>query len=554
MNKKLIKGGIIAIAILAIASFAYFTHRVFTKDVKQSQTSFIQGKSYKVSNSNRIFIFNNGELEWIPDEATFMSLYGGLPQDGLNYETVNQDAIKDVKVSYILSSIDPSSVGNETLGSTFIYPTKNTTTTHTNTTNLEWTNASGTSLKTTATTTLANLIYTVNGTVGIGTSAQGTAGTILTLANGNVAVSSNYGMFYNGQWGYRPYDGSKSAFYVNNAEKVSILSTGNVGIGSTNPTSTFTVAGDFTARNATTSKLDTGNLNSTGQITLTNVTSNGLNPEGLTMWGGTNGGGLYARGDVSGGNDYFDISGYDGIKFSTVRGGWTDLLFITSGTVGIGTGSGSKPTSTLTVAGSFSAGSGIIGSATTTNLETGALVSTYDAGSIPLFTSLFSTLTTTTLQGGYVQSGNYPIFSWGCLPDGVTNNSCVTSSSRLTISAPIVFSAGVTTTVTTSTLLGIDASRYMVISGNATTGTCPQQLFATTTVATPGGTTVRLTSVSTTQLLIISDTCTTDVDTTLPFGGVSKTCYLKAGMSLDIAWYKNQNKWMPVNPSSYTCY
>ena len=193
--------------------------------------------------------------------------------------------------------------------------------------------------------------------------------------------------------------------------------------------------------------------------------------------------------------------------------------------------------------------------ATTTGIASqGPLASTYDAGSIPLFTSFFTTSPTTTLQGGYVQSGNFPIFSWGCLPDGVTNNSCVTTSSRLSISAPIMYSAGATTTITTSTLLGIDASRYMVISGNATTGTTPQQLFATTTAYTVGGTTIRLTGVSSTQPIIISGATTVDVNTTLPFGGVAKTCYIKAGMTLEFMWYKNQQKWMPVNPSPYICF
>jgi hypothetical protein len=93
----------------------------------------------------------------------------------------------------------------------------------------------------------------------------------------------------------------------------------------------------------------------------------------------------------------------------------------------------------------------------------------------------------------------------------------------------------------------------MVISGNATTGTTPQQLFATTTSLIAGGTTIRLTGTSTTQPLIISGATTVDVDTTLPFDGVAKTCYLKAGMTLEFMWYANQGKWMPVNPSPYIC-
>jgi len=182
----------------------------------------------------------------------------------------------------------------------------------------------------------------------------------------------------------------------------------------------------------------------------------------------------------------------------------------------------------------------------------GSFVTQPDAGYVP-FLNCMASSTAGVKAGCSFHVGGTPIFGIKGISSGDGYGSASSSSYGFELVAPMVYSAGATTTVTTSTLLGIDASRYMVISGNATTGTTPQQLFATTTADTVGGTTIRLTGVSSTQLLIISGATTVDVDTTLPFEGIAKTCYLKAGMTLEFMWYANRGKWIPVNPSPYIC-
>ncbi|MBU0649049.1 hypothetical protein KJ969_03040, partial [Patescibacteria group bacterium] len=111
--------------------------------------------------------------------------------------------------------------------------------------------------------------------------------------------------------------GSSYIYPSSTTADVYLAPTQSLGIGTTSPTGKLEVAG--------------------GQLSLTGVNTNALNPAGLTMWGGNMGGGLYARGDAAGGDDFFDFIGLDGVKISTVAGGSYERMRITSsGYVGIG--------------------------------------------------------------------------------------------------------------------------------------------------------------------------------------------------------------------------
>ncbi len=64
-----------------------------------SQTQFKEGSAYKFPESNKVYVFNNGKLEWIPSEEAFISMYGGKPQQNLNYTTIQQNTVGGTQIS-----------------------------------------------------------------------------------------------------------------------------------------------------------------------------------------------------------------------------------------------------------------------------------------------------------------------------------------------------------------------------------------------------------------------------------------------------------------------
>lgn len=50
---------------------------------------FVEGKAYKNPNNADIFLFKNGKFNWIQDEATFKQIFGGLPEEGTNFTTLD---------------------------------------------------------------------------------------------------------------------------------------------------------------------------------------------------------------------------------------------------------------------------------------------------------------------------------------------------------------------------------------------------------------------------------------------------------------------------------
>lgn len=180
--------------------------------------------------------------------------------------------------------------------------------------------------------------------------------------------------------------------------------------------------------------------------------------------------------------------------------------------------------------------------------EQGAFVTQPDAGSI-MFLNCLASSTAGTKVGCSFAVGGRPLLGIKAVADGIGYGAASSSSYGVEFFAPLVLYSGATTTITTSTLISLTDARVRVISSNPTTSTCPQQLFATTTADLPDGTVRYINGTSSTQMLVVSDSCTTDVNTT--FGGVSKTGYFGPGDVSIFMWMKNMNKWRPVDPSPF---
>jgi len=49
---------------------------------------FVEGKAYKNPNNAKIFLYKDGQMHWIQDGNTFKQIFGGLPQEDLNFTTL----------------------------------------------------------------------------------------------------------------------------------------------------------------------------------------------------------------------------------------------------------------------------------------------------------------------------------------------------------------------------------------------------------------------------------------------------------------------------------
>ena len=100
-----------------------------------------------------------------------------------------------------------------------------------------------------------------------------------------------------------------------NGESMRIDASGNLGIGTTTPAAKVQVHG--------------------GMIWTTGLTGNNANLSGLGIWGGTQGGGIYARGDAANGDDNLTLNAINDIILGP--GNATAVTVKATGNVGIGT-------------------------------------------------------------------------------------------------------------------------------------------------------------------------------------------------------------------------
>lgn len=79
--------------------------RFFRKDIPPRNTSIPsvqleEGKAYKFPNSPKIYQYVNGQFVHIPNEEVFRQIYGGLPEEGVNYTTL-PGTIEDYIIPHI---------------------------------------------------------------------------------------------------------------------------------------------------------------------------------------------------------------------------------------------------------------------------------------------------------------------------------------------------------------------------------------------------------------------------------------------------------------------
>jgi len=187
---------------------------------------------------------------------------------------------------------------------------------------------------------------------------------------------------------------------------MSLNGTGNVGIGTTTPAASLHVYG--------------------GQGAFTGLTAQANNQQGLILFGGTNGGTVFARGDVSGGDDNLILKAFTDIQFNTFPSGseTTRVVIKNNGNVGIGT---STPATALSV----------VGTSTTNALRISGLSNTLlgvDASGNVVATSTSGAGTVTsvaaTVPTGFTLTGS-PITSSGTLAFGYTTGYSLLATTTL---------------------------------------------------------------------------------------------------------------------------
>jgi hypothetical protein len=123
-----------------------------------------------------------------------------------------------------------------------------------------------------------------------------------------------------GNWGLKIVTDSYTSFDINNSEKMRILSSGNVGIGTTNPSNTLTVAH---------SSGDSLSIYDTGTVSYLQSHTNPLYLDSVSD--------LRIHAQSAGGDIYIDAN-----DFIKMRNAGVDVLTIDGGKVGIGTTSPSR--------------------------------------------------------------------------------------------------------------------------------------------------------------------------------------------------------------------
>jgi len=143
--------------------------------------------------------------------------------------------------------------------------------------------------------------------------------------------------------------------WLNGSSGAIYYSGGNVGIGTSAPS--------------------TGLHVNTTQIALTGLTTQASNQNGLILFGGTNGGTVFARGDVTGSDDNLLLKAFTDIELHTFPSGvdTTRVIIKNNGNVGIGTNAPEYP---LDVVATSSTGKGMlsISNTSTTNGSAGLIM------------------------------------------------------------------------------------------------------------------------------------------------------------------------------------
>ena len=139
---------------------------------------------------------------------------------------------------------------------------------------------------------------------------------------------------------------------------------------------------------------------------------------------------------------------------------------------------------------------------TTGSLTTGPLMALDDAGYLQVHNTPITSAARGVRQGGYLSVDGLPLFGWSALSDGA--GSYISSSTGLFAYSALSYPVTATTTVATTTLLGVDRGRLMVIS-NTAGNTTPTQVFVTSTSQSHDGKEICLMGTNDTATVTIAD-------------------------------------------------